>query len=70
MKIGNMLTRKGSGYGRWGEARYEKMKEHGYDCADYNMADTNDELYTLPENEAEALLRAEAELSKKAGITL
>ena len=70
MKTGNMLTRKGSGYGRWGEARYEKMKEHGYDCADYNMADTNDEVYTLPEKEAKALLCAEAELARKAGIEI
>ena len=70
MKTGNMLSRKGSGYGRWGEERYEKMKEHGYDCADFNMADTNDEIYSLPEKEAEALLYAEAELAKKAGIEI
>lgn len=70
MKTGNMLSRKGSGYGRWGDARYIKMKEHGYNCADFNMADTDDEIYTLPEGEAEALLRAEAELAKNAGIEI
>ena len=30
-----------------------RMKAHGYDCADFGLADTSDPLYSLPDNELE-----------------
>ena len=46
------------------------MKEHGYDCADFDMANTETDFYTLPEEEADALLIKEAGLAKEAGIEI
>lgn len=71
MKIGiqtNSLSE--NSYGRWGDNAYKKLKEHGYDCSDFNMADTNSSLYTLPQNEAEAVLLHEKQLAEEAGIEI
>lgn len=71
MKIGiqtNLLDK--DGYGRWKENMYIKLKEHGYSCTDYNMADTESIIYTLPQNESDAFLQREKELARKAGIEI
>lgn len=71
MKIGiqtNLLDR--DGYGRWKENMYVKLKEHGYSCTDYNMADTESVIYTLSQDESDAALLSEKELAENAGIEI
>lgn len=71
MKIGiqtNLLDK--DGYGRWKENMYIKLKEHGYSCTDYNMADTESIIYTLSQNESDAMLKSEKELAENAGIEI
>lgn len=71
MKIGiQTTTLDKNGYGRWGEAAYQKLKEHGYDCSDFDMANTGTLFYTLPEKEADTLFAREKALAAAAGIEI
>lgn len=58
------------GYGRFGEETYLKLKEHGFDCTDFNMADTTSLLYTGNPVQAEDTLCRERKLAEAAGITI
>lgn len=58
------------GYGRWKEKAYLKLKEHGYTCLDFPMANTNTEIYTLPIEKATAALLEEKSLADSAGIEI
>lgn len=58
------------GYGRFGNATYLKLKEHGFDCTDFDMADTKTSLYTETVSQAEATLCRERELAHAAGIEI
>ncbi len=58
------------GYGRFGDATYLKLKEHGYDCTDFNMAGTESALYTDTPAHAEATLLREQALAEAAGIEI
>lgn len=69
MKIGIAMDRF-SEQNRWGEEFYKKMKEFGYDCIDFQLLDTTKEIYALPQEEAEALLRKERALAEVAGMTV
>lgn len=45
------------------EQKYQKLKELGFDCVDFGMANTNSELYLVSEEEAkERLLRVRTEI--------
>lgn len=71
MKIGvstNLSDKKG--YARWGEDMYKKLKEHGFSCTDYNMADTSDPVYTLPLKESDNMLLRERRLAEAAEIEI
>lgn len=71
MKIGiqsNLLDK--NGYGRWGENTYKKLKEHGYSCSDYDMADTETVIYTAAQKEADEWLLHERKLASEAGIEI
>ena len=68
MKIGMIVDK--NGYERFGDEKYIKLKAHGYDCADYNMSDTETPLYEASEEEAKAMLCKEKELAKEAGIEI
>ena len=59
-----------TGYGRWKENMYTKLKTHGYDCTDFPMANTNTPIYSLPLEEAEELLLHEKSLANNAGIEI
>lgn len=59
-----------SGYGRYGENTYIKIKEHGYSCTDFNMTDTGAMLYTVSLEEAEEILLHEKALAAQAGIEI
>ena len=68
MKIGIEFNIFSSGYCRYGDKKYKKMKEHGFSCIDFNMANTNTEIYLSPASD-ELLLR-EKELAEDAGIEI
>ena len=59
-----------NGYGRWKDKTYMKLREHGYNCSDFSMANTNTPIYTLPVDDAVKLLLAEKNLADKAGIEI
>ena len=44
------------GYGRWKENMYQKLRDHGYDCTDLPIANTNTPVYDLPLEKAKELL--------------
>ena len=68
MKIGTEFNIFNSGYCRYGDKKYIKLKEHGFSCIDFNMANTNTEIYTSPASD-ELLLR-EKTLADDAGIEI
>lgn len=68
MKIGTEFNIFNSGYCRYGDKKYIKLKEHGFSCIDFNMANTNTEIYTSPASD-ELLLR-EKMLADNAGIEI
>lgn len=70
MKIGISYDIFDSRYGRWGDAKYAKMSEHGYSCMDFNMCNTGTPTYTLPEKDFEALMLREKRLAEEAGIEI
>ena len=69
MKIG-ISARIGqkNGFGRYGNDTYKKLKQLGFDTADFNMSNTDDEIYTLPLEQADKLLLKEKALADEAGI--
>lgn len=71
MRIGiSACTLDKNGYGRYGEAMYLTLKEHGFSCTDFDMADTNGLLYTQALPQAEAILCKERDLAQAAGIEI
>ena len=52
------------------EIRYQKMKEHGFTCADYGMSNTEVSPYTLDDAEFDAYLTEERRLAEDAGIVI
>ena len=59
-----------AGFGRFGEEAYLRVKECGFDAVDFAMADTDDIYYTLPMEEACALLAHQKELAEAAGVSV
>lgn len=57
-------------YGRYGEDKFRKIKQHGYDAVDYNISDTDCELYSMGETELEEKMKKEAESAREAGIVI
>ena len=71
MRIGiSSSTLDRGGYGRFKDKTYEKLKECGFSATDFGMANTETFIYTLPEDEADALLRKEKALAGNAGIEI
>ncbi|MBR4720388.1 MAG: sugar phosphate isomerase/epimerase [Clostridia bacterium] len=68
MKIGIEFNLFNSGYCRYGDKKYLKLKEHGFSCIDFNMSNTNTEIYTS--SAAEELLLHEKALADEAGIEI
>ncbi len=54
----------------YGNIKYEKLKEYGFDCVDFNMADTDLPIYTLPQYESDALILKEKALAEASGIEI
>lgn len=59
-----------SSYDRWGKERYNKMREHGFSCADYTMFNTTQPLYECSESELIDMLSYEKELATAAGVEI
>ena len=64
------MIRDEAGYGRWGDDCYKKMKEHGFDCADFGMSDTSSWVYSSPEEEVVAKFSHERKLAEEAGVEI
>lgn len=70
MKIGISMNPYGNAYGRYGKAKFLKIKEHGYDAVDYNIADTETELYSVNESELKRIVHEEKCAAQSAGIQI
>lgn len=68
MRIGTEFNIFNSGYCRYGDKKYKKIKEHGFSCVDFNMANTNTDIYTSPVSDE--LLLHEKALADDAGIEI
>ena len=68
MKIGTVKDE--DGFGRWGDDCYKKMKEYGFSCADFDMADTNGWVYNSDEEEVAAKFSCERKLAEAAGVEI
>lgn len=64
MKVG-IVSR---AFDRFGEARYEKMKELGFSAVDFSMANTKDSLYLCSDEDFCRQLRLEKKHAHKYGI--
>ncbi len=70
MKIGVSVKMRKGGFDRFGDEKYAKIKSFGFDCVDFDISNTNHELYGLSEQELEAYLKKEKELAERAGIII
>lgn len=57
-------------YQRFGEEKYQKIKEHGYSAVDYQLADTTISPYNLSWEDAERFLIEERRRIEEAGLTV
>lgn len=55
---------------RFGKDQYKKLKSFGFDCTDLGLANTETQLYTLPENEAIKIMQEEKKLADEAGVEI
>jgi sugar phosphate isomerase/epimerase len=70
MKIGISFNPYGRTYGRYDERKFLKIKQHGYDAVDYNIANTDSELYSVNEDELRRIVNAEKRAAQSAGIQI
>lgn len=70
MKIGVLVKFYESGYNRYGDEKYKKIKEHGFDCVDLNIVNTETELYNASEERFNEILLKEKRLAEEAGIKI
>jgi len=68
MRIGIEWNLFSNFYSRYGEQRYEKLKEHGYDCADFTMCNTDTWIYDEDWESVKEKLLKEKTLADNAGI--
>lgn len=68
--IGISFSPYGHTYGRYGTDAFAQLKQHGYAAADYNLADTDSELYRLSEPDLTIKMHAVREAARLAGITV
>lgn len=55
-------------YKRWGDEKYNKMREFGFDAVDYSIANTELPEYTLSDDEMEAFILSEKQKIDSAGL--
>ena len=54
----------------FGEARYSVLREAGFDCVDFSMADTESGLYLLTRDQLDRAIAHERKLAQEAGIEI
>jgi len=70
MKVGISFRPNGNTYGRYGKEKFSKIKQHGYNAVDYDIADTNLDLYNLNEKELKLKINEEKSFANLAGIEI
>lgn len=71
MKIGVLAkTAHKGGYGRYGDETYKKLKELGFEASDFNICETDSDIYVLPPEQADEILLREKKLAQEAGIEI
>ncbi len=65
---GNPIGITSGAVARFGAARYEKLKEHGFDAVDLNLMNRALPLYRCTDEELPALVSEERALAEKSGI--
>ena len=60
----------GISFGRYGAEKFVKLKEHGYDAADYNLSHTDTAVYEIDERQLEAAMTAERCAAAQAGVAI
>lgn len=70
MRIGISVKMREGGYDRFGDEKYTKIKSYGFDCVDFDMCNINHQLYKLGDEDFQAFMKKERELSQKAGIEI
>lgn len=58
------------GYGRFGEDKYLKVREHGFDTVDFTMMNTEAAPYSLSSDEFASFLKREREQAERAGVEI
>ena len=70
MKVGISFRPNGNTYGRYGKEKFSRIKQHGYDAVDYDIADTNLDLYNLNEKELKLKINAEKSFANLSDIEI
>lgn len=70
MKTGFAIDMITTAEARWGNEKYKKIKDAGFDCIDYQMADTDSFIYSLSEDELKSYIAKEREMAESAGIEI
>ena len=70
MTVGTSVKMRKGGYDRFGSEKYSKIKSFGFDCVDFDMSNTENELYRLNEQDFEAYLKGERALAQAAGVKI
>lgn len=70
MKTGIQYSMIYSPFSCYGDDKFNKIKEFGFDAVDFGMTVTDDDLYRLSKEEADKILLKEKHLAQKAGILI
>lgn len=70
MRIGLSANMLKGGYDRYGKEMYIKLKEHGFSCMDFCMADTDTGYYSYNDKEFEEYFELQKSLADEAGIEI
>lgn len=70
VKIGISVKMRKGGFDRFDSEKYNKIKSFGFDCVDFDMCNTDNQLYSLSDKDFEAYLNNEKELAQKAGVEI
>lgn len=54
----------------YGDEKFKKIKEFGFTHVDFGLGDTTKPVYTLPQEESDAILLKERTLAEEAGLTI
>lgn len=70
MKIGILFDPYGKAHARYGKDAFAKIKSAGFSCVDYNICNTETELYSLSETDFAAAIRKIKLAAAEAGVVI